>query len=331
MLLSPLSSFSSSGSTLFIRFFPALLLSHALFLLPLSSSLFHRQLSLSLRLRRCLSASLCWWQCDSCMPATYYTAIHSPSSPFRLMMGGVEEHWDSLSAASTPPSSPPQLLHHPFSPSLSPSPLHCSVRPALDMWTEQSESHFETDWSNSSSSNWKEKAYSDPQQLHRAAVVLRWTPAVQSGVIPVVNMWTSCPALHVWLHADCLFALKQHQSVHSVTSICFCILKRCACRETKEKAGPLMLIDSYLGFCLTSPIFFHFSIPVFFASHLCSLHFLSSPYRRVPSLCFVIPIKLLSSFLVAASLGWRKEFPSLVQMQVWKNIREEQRGRARWS
>lgn len=81
----------------------------------------------------------------------------------------------------------------------------------------------------------------------------------KTSVIPLVNMWTSrllwnSPALHVWLYADSLFALKHHQSVDSVTGICFCILKPSACGETIEKrhlqTEPLMLIDSYHCFCL---------------------------------------------------------------------------------
>lgn len=164
----------------------------------------------------------------------------------------------------------------------------------------------------------------------------------KTSAVPLVNMWTSrllqnSPALHVWLHADCLFALKHHQSVDSVTGICFCILRPSACGETIEKrhlqTGPLMLIDSYHCFCLqlfsfTSLLLLvliiscNFSFPSFFVFPPFS--FLSISPCSFPVFCDPYhPALLLPCAGIAGLEKWISPSCSNAGM-------EKYRGRERW-
>lgn len=141
------------------------------------------------------------------------------------------------------------------------------------------------------------------------------------------ELWTS-EALHVWLYADSMFALKHHQAVDSVTSICFCILKASPCGEPIEKrqlpTEAITFIDSYHHFCML-PFFFHFYLllkikRVFFTSFLTSISFLSSVPCSFPIFCDPYPPALLL-LLCGSITGVEKLISPPVQMQVWKIYR----------
>lgn len=118
-------------------------------------------------------------------------------------------------------------------------------------------------------------------------------------------------ALHIWRYADSLFALTHHQSVDSVTGICFCILKSSACGgNNRKETFTDWALNAYwfLSLFLSAAFLFHFppvlvliischfSFPLFFVHHISSLHFLFFPPHPAHSLCFVIPITSSSSW-----------------------------------
>lgn len=177
------------------------------------------------------------------------------------------------------------------------SPQNCVNRSVLSF----DNTHLDIHHSHSLGTEWlKSRHYSTSSSSPQSRFWTQMNSSHQkTSPIPVVNMWIgtllqNSPSLHVWHYAYSLFALKHHQSVDSVTGICFCILKPSAFGETIEKrhlqTKPLMLIDSYHCFCL-QPFSFSSLLFVLIISCNLSFHLLFDHHVSYPIfLCFYLTL-----------------------------------------